>query len=152
MFLGFHSFCCDTTPFSKLKSISTQEGACLQTIYLEMFICLGFDLRGCQHCARKLKERCVEGGLVGKNWTLNCTSLTYLNFHKLHQIELIVSKNLSNEGNWLWISLLNLNLAQHIQVAFQNIAKIICRIKTSFFLNFFSFSKNAIFPCRFLNH
>ena len=47
MFLGLHSFCYDTTPFSKLKSISTQEGACLQTIYLEMFICLGFDLRGC---------------------------------------------------------------------------------------------------------
>ena len=48
--------------------------------------------------------------LVGKDWTLNCTGLTYLYFHKLHQIELIVSKNLSNEGNWLWISLLNLNL------------------------------------------
>ena len=47
MFLGFHSFCYDTTPFSKLKSISAQEGACLQTIYLEMFTCLGFDLRGC---------------------------------------------------------------------------------------------------------
>ena len=97
-----------------------------------MFICLGCDLRGCQHCAPRLKERCVEGGFVGKNWALNCTGLTYLNFHKLHQIELIVSKNLSNEGNWLWISLLNLNLAQHIQVAFQKIAKLICRIKTFF--------------------
>ena len=52
----------------------------------------------------------MEGGFVGKDWALNCTGLTYLNFHKLHQIELIVSKNLSNEGNWLWISLLNLNL------------------------------------------
>ena len=57
-----------------------------------------------------LTERCVEGGLVGKDWSLNCTGLTYLNFLKLHQIELIVTRNLSNEGNWLWISLLNLNL------------------------------------------
>ena len=46
-FLGFHSFCYDTTPFSKLKRVSTQEGACLQTIYLGMFIRLGFDFRGC---------------------------------------------------------------------------------------------------------
>ena len=53
----------------------------------------------------------MEGGFVGKDWALNCTGLTYLNFHKLHQIELIVSKNLSSEGNWLRISLLNLNLA-----------------------------------------
>ena len=53
----------------------------------------------------------MEGGFVGKDRTLNCTGLTYLNFHKLHQIELIVSKNLSNERNWLRISLLNLNLA-----------------------------------------
>ena len=47
MLLGFHSFCYDTIPFSKLKRISTQEGACLQTMYLGMFICLGFDLEGC---------------------------------------------------------------------------------------------------------
>ena len=47
MFLGFHSLCYDTTPFFKLKRISTQEGACLQTIYLGMFIRLGFDFRGC---------------------------------------------------------------------------------------------------------
>ena len=47
MFLGFHSFCYDTTPFSTLESVSTQEGACLQTIYLGMFICLGFDVEGC---------------------------------------------------------------------------------------------------------
>ena len=47
MLLGFHSFCYDTTPFSKLKRISTQEGACLQTMYLGMFICLRFDLEGC---------------------------------------------------------------------------------------------------------
>ena len=52
MFLGFHSFCYDTThTFSKLIRISTQEGACLQTIYLGMFICLGFDLQGYWHCA-----------------------------------------------------------------------------------------------------
>ena len=47
MFLGLNSFCYDTTPISKLESISSQEGACLQTIYLGMFICLGFDLEGC---------------------------------------------------------------------------------------------------------
>ena len=47
MFLGFHSLCYDTTPFSKLKRISAQEGACLQTIYLGMLICLGLDLPGC---------------------------------------------------------------------------------------------------------
>jgi len=47
MLLGFHSFCYDTTPFSELKLISTQEGACLQTMYLGKFICLGFDLEGC---------------------------------------------------------------------------------------------------------
>ena len=46
MFLGFHSFCFDTTTFSKLKCISTQE-ACLRTIYRGMFICLAFDLQGC---------------------------------------------------------------------------------------------------------
>ena len=47
MFLGSRSFCYDTTPFSKLKHISTEEEACLQTMYLGMFICLGFDLQGC---------------------------------------------------------------------------------------------------------
>ena len=48
MLLGFHSFCYDTTPFSELKRISSpQEGACLQTMYLGIFICLGFDLEGC---------------------------------------------------------------------------------------------------------
>ena len=52
--------------------------------------------------------------LVGKDWTQNRTGLTYLHFHKLHQIELIVSKNLSNEGNWLWISFLNLKLEYYI--------------------------------------
>ena len=53
----------------------------------------------------------MEGGFVGKDWALNCTGLTYLSFQKLHQIEVIVSRNLSSEGNWLRISLLNLNLA-----------------------------------------
>ena len=65
-----------------------------------MFICLGFDLQVCYSIVLdRLKERCVEGRVVGKDWALNCTGLTCLNFPKLHQIELIVSKNLSDERN-----------------------------------------------------
>ena len=35
-----------------------------------------------------------------EDWTLNLTGLVWVDFHKWHQIELIVIKNLSNGGNW----------------------------------------------------
>ena len=87
-----------------------KELVCKQCIW-ECSSVLDLIYRGASIVLDRRTEWCVEGGFIANNWALNYTGLTYLNFHKLHQIELIVSKNHSNEGNWLWISLLNLNLA-----------------------------------------
>ena len=46
MFLGFHSFCYDTTPFSKLRHFDPGRSLSANNIS-RMFICLGCDLQGC---------------------------------------------------------------------------------------------------------
>ena len=46
MFLGFHSFCYDATPFSKLRHFDPGRSLSSNNI-LRMFICLGCDLQGC---------------------------------------------------------------------------------------------------------
>ena len=55
-----------------------------------------------------------------EDWTLNLTGLVWVDFHKWHQIELIVIKN---GGNWYRISLLNLKKINNL--VFTSIASLL---------------------------
>ena len=79
MSLGFHLICHSTTP-----SISAQQDAYLQSMYQEMFHNQGRKT-GVLNCGAQ--GRCISRESTDRR-SLNFIGLTWLDFHKWHQIEL----------------------------------------------------------------
>ena len=100
MFLGFHSFCYDTTPFFPKNPFRSSKVLVSELYVWECSTTVGWKTGVLTLCSPAHGVGVSKEDSRTEDWTLNLTGLVWVDFHKWHQIELIVIKNLSNGGNW----------------------------------------------------